>query len=239
MGGLGQRGGEKGRRVMAANFGNDLKFSHDQANAPFWEEVYRMAFPDFATMTDVRKDGWAQRGGIDRIVLTSSGMEWKIDEKVRRDDYGDIALEYLSDQDAGTPGWVCKDLACHFINYAILPTKQCYLLPVAPLQYAWRKWGEYWKKQYTVKPVPNSYRGRTWRTMICCVPTKELMHRISQAMFFRFQSQPLLEGSTIIQSPDGPIESTNGHATDLYLPADEQPFSPFTFDDPIPDAIDR
>lgn len=170
---------------MAANFQADLEFSHDCANEPFWLEVYAMAFPDLATIVNVRKDGWAQRGGIDRLVLTDAGREWKVDEKVRREKWDDILLEIYSNEYRQTPGWVVKDLACDFIAYAFLPTQECFLLPVAPLQRAWRKHGEKWQSEYGIRRAANE----GYWTLNCPVPIPELMRRISEAMYFRVQGK--------------------------------------------------
>jgi hypothetical protein len=175
--------------AKVADFQADLKFSHDQADAPFWGEVYREAFPDMDSMTNVRKDGWAQRGGIDRIITTTSGRTWKIDEKVRREKWNDILLEMKSDIDRDTPGWVVKDLVCDFIAYAFLPTQECYLLPIHPLQRAWRLHGALWVKQYGTKKAPN----KGWWTLSCPVPIPILMRKISEAMFIRWKSTPIAE----------------------------------------------
>lgn len=170
--------------TKAADFAADLAFSHAQADQPFWEQIYRLAFPDMASMTNVRKDGWAQRGGIDRVITTASGRVWKIDEKVRRQKWNDILLELQSDIARNLPGWVIKDLACDFIAYAFLPTRECFLLPVAPLQRAWREHGAVWRKRYGTREAPNN----GWRTLNCPVPIPVLMEKIAEAMLFRWDS---------------------------------------------------
>lgn len=224
---------------MAAHFGDDLKFSHDQANAPFWEEVYRRAWPDFASMVSVRKDGWAQRGGIDRSVTTFSGVTYWIDEKVRRklyevDDrfrtkyfpsgatvFPDILLEIFSDQEKRTPGWVVKDLACHYIAYAILPIKQVYLLPVSPLQKAWRDNEQKWLQEFGKRPSKNEYNGRRWTTLNCPVPVPVLMYSIARAMAFTFESEPLRKDSHASQAPIESMVLTNGTAKPQVWPVSQ------------------
>ena len=62
----------------------------------WWTDVYRGAFPDLLSMTNVRKDGWAQRGGIDRVLTLSSGKTITVDEKVREKVWPDILLERWS-----------------------------------------------------------------------------------------------------------------------------------------------
>ena len=169
---------------MVSNFQQDLKFSHAQSEQPFWREVYKQAFPDMINMTDVRKDGWAQRAGIDRIITTASGSIYRIDEKTRRHAYNDFLLEFISNDVKQTPGWICKDLDCQFIAYAILPQKHCYLWPVVPLQRAWKQNGENWIKQYGYRYAQN----QGYRTINCPVPMVELMRKISVAMFFRWDN---------------------------------------------------
>ena len=79
------------------NFWESLAKSHAAADLPIWEEVYRKAFPLFQTMVDYRKNGDHQKAGIDRGVYQTNSEPILIDEKIRYDDYGDIALEYWSD----------------------------------------------------------------------------------------------------------------------------------------------
>jgi hypothetical protein len=62
------------------DFQERLDFSHAYADAPWWRDVYRAAFPGFATWVSVREDGWAQRGGIDRVITLKSGRTITVDE---------------------------------------------------------------------------------------------------------------------------------------------------------------
>ena len=169
---------------MIADFNKDLDYSHKQSDQPFWRVIYQQAFPDMVSMVDVRTDGWAQRGGIDRIIITMSGRVWKIDEKARRNVYNDILLEFISNDKTQAPGWVAKDLACDFIAYAQVPAKRCYLLPVVPLQRAWHKHGESWRQKYGQIAAEN-VNYKTWN---CPVPITELMHKIAQAMYFTWNT---------------------------------------------------
>jgi hypothetical protein len=129
---------------MLHDFRGELEFSHSCSDLPFWDEFYRKAFPNLAAMVDVRKDGWAQRGGIDRLLTLASGRVVSVDEKVRRKAYPDIALERWSDRARKTPGWIQKSLACEFIAYAKLPLQLGFLLPTLILQRAWRIHGRDW-----------------------------------------------------------------------------------------------
>jgi hypothetical protein len=73
-----------------------LERSRGFATAPWWEPVYREAFPSFEGMTYVNRDGSGQRDGIDRLIALTSGRTIAIDEKVRERDYPDFCLEYWS-----------------------------------------------------------------------------------------------------------------------------------------------
>jgi len=130
--------------VTVHNFQKSLARSEAFANAKWWGEVYRAAFPNLASMTYVAKDGWAQRGGIDRVLTLKSGKSVWIDEKVREEVWPDILLERWSDRDKANPGWIQKPLATDFIAYAYIPSRVCHLLPFPTLQRAWRINGRDW-----------------------------------------------------------------------------------------------
>lgn len=189
------------------DFDDDLEFSHSQE--AFWEGVYRIAFPDMESMTDVCKDGWAQRGGIDRLITTASGRVWKVDEKVRRETWPDILLETKSDVARNAPGWIVKDLACDFIAYAFLPSRECYLLPVQPLQRAWRQHGHIWLGEYGTREAKNN----GWKTENCPVPIKEIMRKISEAMWMRWKPAPPVISAT--DDPVFPLIKTQVNADDI------------------------
>ncbi|MBV9842415.1 MAG: hypothetical protein JOY99_12950 [Sphingomonadaceae bacterium] len=76
------------------------------------------------------------------------GRVYTVDEKVRTEDWPDVLLEQWSDEARRSPGWVQKPLAADFIAYAYAPSRVCYLLPVVPLQRAWRQHGREWIKRY-------------------------------------------------------------------------------------------
>lgn len=129
---------------MRHDFQTSLARSHEQEGAVWWPVVYRKAFPNLMSMVSVRQDGWAQRGGIDRIITLKSGKTISVDEKVRDKDWPDIALERWSNRERRVPGWVQKDLACDFIAYAFVPTKRCFLLPFLTLRNTWIREGKKW-----------------------------------------------------------------------------------------------
>ncbi|MBO6755450.1 MAG: hypothetical protein JJ902_03935 [Roseibium sp.] len=176
---------------MLHDFKQSLAKSHEQESAPWWQEVYQAAFPAFKTMHSVRCDGWAQRGGIDRVVCLSSGKQVLVDEKVRYSVWPDIAIERWSDRDKRTPGWVQKDLACDYIAYAFVPTKRCYLLPFLNLRAAWINNGRDWirraeqgKDGFKIVIAPNS----GYDTESIAVPIEILLTAIQDSMKVEWRS---------------------------------------------------
>ena len=164
--------------MIVHDFQASLERSASYVDAPWWETVYRAAFPSFATMVVMRQDGWAQRGGIDRKIVLASGKTFDIDEKVRERDYPDFCLEYLSDRDRRAPGWVAKDLACDFIAYAFVPSQRCYLLPFPALRKAWHGNGLKWIADYPRIEAQN----RDYVTVSVAVPITVVLDAMERAM---------------------------------------------------------
>lgn len=160
------------------DFHASLALSDSYADAPWWLDIYRRAFPTLVSAVSVRDDGWAQRGGIDRILTLACGRVFTVDEKVRTNDWPDILLERWSDEERRKAGWIQKPLACDFIAYAFAPSRRCYLLPFAPLQRAWRMNGRHWIEQYGQRQAFNP----GYRSTSVPVPIQTLMDAISAAM---------------------------------------------------------
>lgn len=163
---------------MVHDFKESLEFSHKADELPFWESCYRKAFPTMQTMVNHREDGDHQRQGIDRSVILSNGKQLWIDEKVRKKDYGDILLEYVSNDRTNAPGWVCKPLLSDYIAYAIIPSGRCYLLPVPQLQTAWRENRTVWMKTCKKKHAQNA----SYKTLNLAVPVKTLFPAIGNCL---------------------------------------------------------
>lgn len=167
------------------SFKESLAMSRAQADEPWWESVYRAAFPNFAGMIYVNDDGWAQRGGIDRVVTLTSGKAVTVDEKSRRKDYPDILWEYWSDKGRKIKGWCAKDLACDFIAYAFVPSKTCYLLPALQMRAAWLRHRLKWHA--LGKQEENGFRivraeNDGYVTESVAVPIRESLDAIRDAM---------------------------------------------------------
>lgn len=159
------------------SFQASLARSHEHADAPWWDGVYRTAFPSMAACVCIRDDGWAQRGGVDRVITLKSGRTILVDEKVREKTWPDILLERWSDDRKKTPGWVQKQLLCEFIAYAFIPSETCYLLPTLTLQRAWRIHGRDWIAEYGEVRSPNP----GYFTASVPVPIDVLMGALNEA----------------------------------------------------------
>lgn len=160
------------------DFTTSLALSNRYTDAPWWMDIYRKAFPTLVSAVCVRNDGWAQRGGIDRVLTLACGRVYTVDEKVRTNDWPDILLEQWSDEERRKPGWVQKPLACDFIAYAFAPSRRCYLLPVALLQRAWRLNGREWIEAHGQRRA----RNVGYVTANVPVPLSELERAMVQAM---------------------------------------------------------
>ncbi len=171
--------------MMVHNFKESLALSASYADADWWMKIYREAFPDLQAAVCVRADGWAQRGGIDRVLTLSSGKTLQVDEKVREKDWPDILLEYWSSVEHEKPGWVAKNLSCDFIAYAFVPSRTCYLIPFQTLRRSWRKNRKDWVKRYQKVDAPN--QGYTTRSV--AVPIGVLMKSLSDAMIISWSDK--------------------------------------------------
>jgi hypothetical protein len=165
------------------DFDDDLAFSHAQSDAPWWAEVYKQAFPGFESMVCVRKDGWAQRGGIDRVITLSSGKVVTVDEKARRRFWPDVLLERWSSEEHKTPGWVQKNLACDYLAYAWVPSKTCLVIPFLALRRVWIDKGRDWIAKYPEKRAEN----KTYTTVSVAVPTEILMDSLRDGMQIKWE----------------------------------------------------
>lgn len=164
------------------DFNERLSWSHAQEDATWWQDVYRKAFAGVEAIVSVRQDGWAQRAGIDRIIVLKSGKIIKVDEKVRSKSYDDILLERWSNEARKQPGWIQKPLDCDFIAYAFVETGVCYLLPTLLLQRAWREFGRCWADSFPEVRAQN----RDYVTVSVAVPTAVLLDAIRECVIIPF-----------------------------------------------------
>ena len=171
------------------NFNEDLAFSEMARTASFWGDIYRRAFPDMVHSYLNDRDNGAQRCGVDRLIVLKSTRILRIDEKVRRKDYGDILLEYVSNDRTQAHGWIEKDLTIDYIAYGILPLRRCYLFPWDMLRRVWVAFGSEWIADGAAKKnglriasaVNREGRADEYRTLSVCVPLELLRRKIGAA----------------------------------------------------------
>lgn len=166
-----------------------MAYSHLQHDAPFWDYVYRQAFPEMETHCVVKGKGEWQNSGVDRLILLSNRRIIRIDEKVRKNKYEDILLEIWSSKQHQTHGWINKNLSCDYIAYAMIPTETVYLLPWLELQRAWRSNRLWW--QVLARQKRNGFRevkaeNFGYTTHSICVPITILLEAIKSACVISF-----------------------------------------------------
>jgi len=160
---------------MINDFAGSLLWSESKAHEPFWDAVYRKAFPNLTFHHISSGDTQSQRMGIDRIIHLSNGRTLQVDEKKRSKDYGDILLEYMSMDTTKAPGWIEKDLSIDYLAYAFIPSKKCYLFPWPMLRKAWVINKAQWLRDYKTVVAPN----RTYNTLSVPVPIPVLWAAVS------------------------------------------------------------
>lgn len=154
------------------DFNRSLSKAARDAKLPCWDAWYRQAWPQLDEAKEIDNFKW-QKLGIDRALFAHDGdLLALIEEKLRDRDHGDVLLEFVSNDVAGTPGWVEKKQESHVCAYAIRETGVCHLFPTKSLQEAWAANGERWKALYGVKAAKNygRYDSEEYQTLSCPVP---------------------------------------------------------------------
>jgi hypothetical protein len=167
---------------MTHDFKERLNYSLESSDEPFWEAVYKKAFPSFTkimTVNDLAK----QKLGIDRVLYFGNGKEIYIDEKKREKVWPDILLEYISVDRNNTPGWIEKDLVMDYLAYAFMPTQRVYLFPWDMLRRAWLHYKEDWLKKYKIIEAKNN----TYSTWSVAVPINVLKNAVGLAMIIQLK----------------------------------------------------
>jgi hypothetical protein len=194
-------------------------WSRSMSGQLWFGETYRRAFGEGFTMQTIEDDGWAQRAGIDRMLVLPCGRSFGIDEKVREKEYGDVLLEFMSDKARKQPGWVVKPLLAEYIAYAVAPSGRCHLFPTLTLQRAWRHLGEGWKRRYGVIDVLNT----SWVTLCVPVPTAVLFDAIRDAMNITMSpmDQPVVKEDLVPASAMRWLDARPGQQLSLLPPGDQ------------------
>lgn len=163
--------------VKTHDFRERLQFSEDASDAPFWDAVYRKAFPSMVWHNACPGNTEGQHRGVDRMIYLRNDRILRIDEKKREKDYPDILLEFLSVDTKGTPGWIEKDLAIDYLAYAFMPSRRVYLFDWLMLRRAWIGYGERWKAKYRIVKAQNN----GYCTHSVAVPISELHKAVANS----------------------------------------------------------
>lgn len=159
-------------------------YSYDPKDEPFWDAIYRKAFPGLMWHQPCPGDGAGQRLGIDRVIYFASGQMLRIDEKKRDGAYPDILLEYLSNDRTGASGWIEHELQIDYLAYAFMPTRQCYMLPWPLLRRAWLHFRAEWMRKAEARSCGFqivSAQNSGYTTKSVAVPIDVLLKAISRA----------------------------------------------------------
>lgn len=163
--------------AVVHNFHERLRYSQTTSDEPFWEAVYRKAFPSLVCQVICKGNNEAQHKGIDRVLMLANGRIVKIDEKKRERDYSDILLETVSNDRTGAVGWIEKDLDIDYLAYAFMPSKRCYMLDWQMLRRAWQANKAAWIEQF--KKIEAKNAG--YSTWSLAVPIKTVLVAMATA----------------------------------------------------------
>lgn len=174
---------------MVHRFHECLARGEQQSEEPFWTAVYEAAIPGFVCAVRNDADNAAQRLGIDRLILTSSGATLKADEKRRgHDRMGDVLLEVGHVYDDGrneASGWINKDLQIDLLVYGWVPAQQAIVFPWPLLRRAWLAKRDQWalfarRREFGFSRVEAKNCG--YRTINYAIPTDVLVGACADAM---------------------------------------------------------
>ena len=169
----------------------DLQYSLEERDNDLFDNFYKRIFPGISNIefcTDLK----TQKTGIDKIIHFASGNRFTIDEKKRRDDYGDIALELWSighldsnkNYTGEKRGWLYYSV-CDYIVYAVMPSLKAYLLPTMLLKRVWYIYRTDWTQKAKFKADKFKYaiaQNKGYDTQSICIPTDILLNAISKEM---------------------------------------------------------
>lgn len=163
--------------MVTNDFNLDLKYSLESRDTEGLNKFYFSVFPELKEIENVT-DLTMQLQGIDKILHFNNGKKILIDEKKRREDYGDIALEEWSDYDNRKVGWLNKKKHTDYIVYVIMPTMTIYLFPFWLLQLAWRKNYKLWCERFGRKFSQNP----GYRTSFIPIPPEIIYEALNKEM---------------------------------------------------------
>jgi len=145
----------------------------------WWKAVYQQVFPYFKKAKRLPGTHQLQNLGVDKILRTEAGKDIFLEEKFDRTTYDNFFLEYISNLEKETPGWLVKPVLTDYLAYVRLGMGKCYFIPFPPLQMAWLEHGDRWLAEYGPKTA-GTYRngGFLYDTVGCCVPMTEVLSKV-------------------------------------------------------------
>jgi len=182
---------------MANEYGKDIDYADSKSIVTNTNRHIRRHFASKQLfITDIngipKTNKSVQFKGIDKIVMTAGGKIFKIEEKVRRRDYGDILVELYADNNfylkahRGT-GWIMKDYSCDIIMFYYENTDRSIIFSWKMFQYIFKikmsEWYDYAKNRqfgFSLKKAENTYRnGGKYHSLNMVVPEKFFMETYS------------------------------------------------------------
>jgi len=188
-----------GSRVIR-DFHIDHAAEQIQGRAPELVAILKMAFPDATSGKYFPAGSIENRSGIDCSVAVPHGPAVMIDWKLRKRQWGDIALEFKHEHDDGriTLGWVADTgKLCNLFGYVFMPTWTCWFLPREATQKAWDLNKDEWLRSYGEARS----RNPDYWSVSCPVPTSVVRKEIGGV---RIVTPSAVEA--IDRYPDGPFE---------------------------------
>ena len=154
--------------------------SHD----PAFIDLYQRIFPDLASHTRIAIDCEAQRRGVDRILVLTSGQILKVEEKIRHTDKDDFLIEEYSNTQCRVPGWTVDDRKISdYLTYANAQLGIARFLPYPEVRRACIQHVDEWGEKYGRIRVAN----QDYVTTNIAVPWPILFYSIFQQTKYSFK----------------------------------------------------
>lgn len=174
---------------VAHNFQEQLEYSYEIGDEPSWEAFYGRIWVNIVGCHPISKQSKWQQWGVDRVIYTASGQQFLIDEKKRKQDYGDILLEQWSvwrgeNATGNKVGWsLDPEKQCDYVAYAVPCAHKCYLLPFDLLRQTFKRNLLQWQRNYGVLSAQND----GYETVNVAVPWDELKRKLCEQMVRKFE----------------------------------------------------
>jgi len=160
-----------------ANRPADVELASNPELTAVLDNCYRRHFGNIRSISRPQ-DKERQIAGIDVILNFNDHREpIFIDEKIRREDYGDILLEEYSNYEKKTKGWLEENLRTHFISYIWINEQKMLILPYQSLRLAYLSNKARWTGMFQRRFAQNN----GYKTSNIPIATQELFDGIWRA----------------------------------------------------------